>query len=277
MKQTMRSIGTFFLLLIVHFLILAIGALVLSLLFSALLSTAVGQFFVGHLTGGMPDVACILVPCLMSYAASNAICKKGAAPIVARVFGIFIVLLNLLFLMVNIAERASLIGSILQITLGVCVACFIPQNVRETAERRPKTNKDNDTSNKATLRQTLWAKCPISRLDRLLWARVIMAAVSVFFGIVGAIIYTTYSESFHLFGFFVVILIICVPSIYHLTRDKWMDIRDYFTIGGLYLLIWGSAAYLIISNTLFAIPRIVLGILIALAFISLAIGAFLRI
>lgn len=118
----MKSFGNLLLLTIVHVLILFIGSGVTAAVFAFLMQTDFGYSFVGHLTGGMPDVAATLVSCVISFFFCQQIAERINAHKSLWWLGILIILSNLIFGLLNLAAGSGIAANIVQGIYGIFIA-----------------------------------------------------------------------------------------------------------------------------------------------------------
>lgn len=114
----MKSFGKYILLLLAHIMVLFIGAIVLSLIFYALMQTKIGYYFVGHLTGGAPDITVVFLPCIISFFSCSAIADRLHAEKSLYALGVTLICANIVFLILNIFHGEAIMANIIQIVLG---------------------------------------------------------------------------------------------------------------------------------------------------------------
>lgn len=129
----MKSFGKYILLLIVHIVILLVGAFALGIVFSLLLQTRFGYYFVGHLTGGMPDVTMVFVPCVISFFLCSHIADRMNGGRALLALGITILLVHIISGALNLLNGSAVIANIIQIVLGIA---FILTERNEIQEGR---------------------------------------------------------------------------------------------------------------------------------------------
>lgn len=118
----MKSIGKFILLFITHELIVVVGGSILSVIFHLLRQLGVEHLVTYWMTGislKLPVEVMIAIVCFISYFVCSRISDKLKARKPLFIFGIVLVVLNILFFISNIIYGKVTIGYIIQTILGV--------------------------------------------------------------------------------------------------------------------------------------------------------------
>lgn len=125
----MKALLKYLLLLVLNAAVLFLGMIAVSLLVVLLAKTTIGTLLVSNITGGAPDVAAVLVPCIASYFICSSVAKKlgGYRPLNA--LGWTVVLVSVISFVVNITSREPVASNIITAALGIAFIIFKDREV----------------------------------------------------------------------------------------------------------------------------------------------------
>lgn len=111
----MKSFGKFLLLFFVHIITSTICLLMCAFIVNFLIKAKIGKIFLYQLTGGDVDIAIMIFCCILSFIACNAVADKinGYKQII--VLGFILVVLNIIFMIINIIHKDPFAPNIVKI------------------------------------------------------------------------------------------------------------------------------------------------------------------